>query len=75
MYAAFCMFNNHKMSGECQLLADILYKEKVIPDAKWETYGHSESEIVRYLYGYIFSADEYSLANSGTINLLIHSCH
>ena len=73
-YFVCSTINYHKMSGECQLLADILYKEKVIPNVKWETYGHFESEIVRYFYGYIFSADEYSLANSGTINLLMHSC-
>ena len=66
--------NYHKISGECQLLADILYKEKVIHDVKWESYGHFESEIVRYFYGYILSADKYSLANSGTINLLMYSC-
>ena len=54
--------NYHKPSGECQLLADILYKEKIIPDVKWESYGHFESEIVRYVYCYILSADEYSLA-------------
>ena len=67
--------NYHKFSGECELLADILYKEKVIPDVKWESYGHFQSEIVRYVYSYILSADEYSLANSGTINLLLHSFH
>ena len=40
----------------------ILYRDKVIPDVKWESYGHFESEIVRYVYCYIISADEYSLA-------------
>ena len=67
--------NYHKFSGECELLADILYKEKVIPDVKWESYGHFQSEIVRYVYSYILSADEYSLANLGTINPLLHYFH
>ena len=67
--------NYHKFSGECELLADILYKEKVIPDVKWESYGHFQSEIVRYVYSYTLSPEEYSLANSGTINLLLNSFH
>ena len=46
-HLACLTINYHKISGECQLLADILDKEKVIPEVKWESYGHLESEIVR----------------------------
>ena len=67
--------NYHTHSGECELLADILYKEKLIPDDEWESYGHFESGIVRYGYSYIFSTDEYSLAKSGTLNILLHCWH
>ena len=52
----------HSSSGTCELLADLLYKENLIQDGGWVSYGHFESEIVRYVYGYVLSFDEYSLA-------------
>ena len=67
--------NYHAPSGKCELLADILHKEELISDVEWVSYGHFESELVRYVYSYALSADEYSLANSGTVKLLLHSCH
>ena len=57
--------NYHALSGKCELLADILHKEELIPDVEWVSYGHFESELVRYVYSYVLSVDEYS-ANSGT---------
>ena len=39
--------NYHSLSGKCELLADILHKEALIPNAEWVSYGHFESELVR----------------------------
>ena len=58
--------NYHALSGKCELLADILHKEELIPYNEWVSYGHFESELVRYVYSYVLSVDEYCLANSGT---------
>ena len=49
----------HSPSDRCELLADLLYKEKLIQDDEWVSYGHFESELVRYVYCYVFSFDEY----------------
>ena len=58
--------NYHALSGKCELLADILHKEELIPDVEWVSYSHFEKELVRYVYSYVLSVDEYSLANSRT---------
>ena len=49
----------HSPSNRCELLADLLYKEKLIQDDEWVSYGHFESELVRYVYSYVLSFDEY----------------
>ena len=59
--------NYHVLSGKCELLADILQKEELFPDVEWVPYGH--------VYSYVLSANEYSLAYSGTLKLLQHFCH
>ena len=41
--------NYHAPSGKCELLADILHKKELIPGAEWVSYGHFESELVRYV--------------------------
>ena len=52
----------HSRSNRCELLANLLYKDNLIQNNKWVSYGHFERELVRYVYGYVLSFDEYFLA-------------
>ena len=51
--------NYHTPSRRCELVADLLYKNELIHDDGWVSYGHFESELVRYIYSYVHVADEH----------------
>ena len=51
-HLACLTINYHRRSGRCELLADILYKKELIEDIEWVSYGHYESDLVRYVYNY-----------------------
>lgn len=62
--------NYHIPSGRCELVADILYKNNLIQDVGWVSYGHFESERVRYVYSYVVPTDACVLANWNMGSLL-----
>ena len=62
--------NYHTPSGRCELVADILYKNNLIQDVGWVSYGHFESERVRYVYSYVVPTDHCTLANWNRGSLL-----
>ena len=62
----------HSPSDRCELLADLLYKEKLIQDDEWVSYGHFESQLVRYVYSYVLFFDS-SFELTGTLKILLHS--
>ena len=45
--------NYHAPSRRCELVADLLHKNELIQDVGWVSYGHFESELVRYIYSYV----------------------
>ena len=55
--------NYHTPSARCELVADILFKNNLIQDVWWVSYGHFESELVRYVFNYVVPADDCTLAN------------
>ena len=57
-HSACLTINYHRPSRRCELVADLLYEKELIQDAEWLSYGHFESELVRY-----FNTDDHSLAN------------
>ena len=50
--------NYHTPSARCELVADILFKNNLIQDVWWVSYGHFESELVRYVFNYVAPADD-----------------
>ena len=58
----------HSPSDRCELLADLLYKEKLIQDDEWVSYGHFESQLVRYVYSYVLFFDS-SFELTGTLKI------
>ena len=43
----------HQSSRRCRLMADVLFKEYILDDPGWESYGHFESSLVSYFGNYI----------------------
>ena len=43
----------HRSSRTCKLMADVLFKEDIIDDFGWESYGHFESSLVSYIQNYV----------------------
>ena len=39
----------HRSSRRCKLMTDVLFKEDIIDDIGWESYGHFESLLVNYI--------------------------
>ena len=58
----------HSPTDRCELLADLLYKEKLIQDDEWVSYGHFESQLVRYAYSYVLFFDS-SFELTGTLKI------
>ena len=58
----------HSPTDRCELLADLLYKEKLIQDDEWVSYGHFESQLVRYVYSYVLFFDS-SFELTGTLKI------
>ena len=68
--------NYHIPSRRCELVADLLCKNELIQDVGWVSYGHFESELVRYVYSYVhFAAEHFSVnwnMNTFTTFLLLN---
>ena len=54
MQHASCLsISYHQSSKRCNLMADVLFKEKILDDPGWESYGHFESSLVSYVGNYV----------------------
>ena len=67
MQHASCLtISYHRSSKRCNLMADVLFKEDILDDPGWESYGHFESSLVSYCENYVLlcSSHRYSKERS-----------
>ena len=54
MQHASCLtISYHQSSKRCRLMTDVLFKEYILDDPGWESYGHFESSLVSYFGNYV----------------------
>ena len=54
MQHASCLTISYQQSSKrCHLMADVLFKENILRDPGWESYGHFESSLVSYFENYV----------------------
>ena len=54
MQHASCLTISYQQSSKrCKLMADVLFKENILRDPGWESYGHFESSLVSYFENYV----------------------
>ena len=54
MQHASCLtISYHRSSKRCNLMADVLFKEDILDDPGWESYGHFESSLVSCFQNYV----------------------
>ena len=54
MQHASCLTISYQQSSKrSNLMADVLFKENILRDPGWESYGHFESSLVSYFENYV----------------------
>ena len=54
MQDARCLTISYQQSSKrCNLMADVLFKENILRDPEWESYGNFESSLVSYFENYV----------------------